>query len=109
MTTIPMSALRAQGGREREAMRVFPPLADDHPIVGQACAVCGETFVVGDMTTAIPLGPGADQDDQAKAARGGWYSCWAVVGHAACAGFATGEADLGSERTGSPADDGASS
>lgn len=84
-----MSAVRAQGGQERAAMRSFSPLPQDDPNVGKACAVCGCVHAAGDVVTVIPLGPGADVEHQAKAQAGGWYSCLGVVGHAACAGLAT--------------------
>jgi hypothetical protein len=68
-------------------MRAFPPFEDDHPSLdGGECAVCGHRFVVGDTPTIIPLGPGDDLEAQAKAMRGGWYSCLGVLAHAACAG-----------------------
>jgi hypothetical protein len=82
-----MSAVRAQGGAERDAMRCFPPLAADHPSVGQPCAVCGCPHEAGDVVTVIPLGPGADTTHQAKAQAGRWYSCLGVIGHAVCAGL----------------------
>ncbi len=72
-------------------MRAFQPMAADHPCVGNECAVCGSAFIAGDITTVIPLGPGDDSDDQEKARRGGWYSAYAVVAHAACAGIPAGE------------------
>lgn len=87
---VPMSAVRAQGGKEREAMRAFPPFTGDHPSLdGGECAVCGVRFVAGDVPALIPLGPGDDLEAQAKAMRGGWYSCHAVIAHAACAGVTT--------------------
>jgi hypothetical protein len=98
MRVVAKSALRVQGGHEREAMRAFPPLAADHPSVGDVCAVCGEELLADAIVTVIPLGPGADPDDQAKATRGGWYSCLGVIGHASCAGIA--------ERNGSAASGG---
>jgi hypothetical protein len=82
-----MTALRCQGGAERDAMRAYRPLRADHPCIGMACAVCDRIFVAGDITTAIPLGPGAAPDTQAKALRGGWYSALAIVAHAACGGI----------------------
>lgn len=87
MTGVAMSAVRAQGGAEREAMRAFAPLPADHPSIGNECAVCGGALTAGDVTTIIPLGPGADEDDQRKAADGRWYACIGVIAHAACAGL----------------------
>lgn len=84
---VAMSAIRAQGGHERETMRAFPPLADDHPLVaGHECAACGMPFKAGERTTVVPLGPGADVEAQARARDGRWYSCLGVIAHAACAG-----------------------
>lgn len=87
-SAVQMSAVRAQGGAERDAMRSFAPLPADHPSVGQPCAVCGCLHEPGDIVTVIPLGPGADAEHQAKAQAGGWYSCLGVIGHALCAGLA---------------------
>lgn len=86
---VPMSAIRVRGGAEREGMRAFPPLGEGHPsLEGGECAVCGQALRVGDVPTVVPLGPGADIEAQAKAMRGGWYSCLGVIAHAACAGIA---------------------
>ncbi len=85
-STIAISPVRARGGDERATMRPFAPLPDDHPSVGQLCAVCGCMHVAGDVVTVIPLGPGADEEHQARALDGRWYTCLGVVGHAACAG-----------------------
>lgn len=84
---VPMSAVRAQGGHERDAMRSFPPLADDHPSIGGECAACGQALAAGDVVAIIPLGPGADPQAQATARAGGWYSCLGALAHAACAGL----------------------
>jgi hypothetical protein len=84
---VAMSALRCKGGEERAAMRAYEPLTADHPCVDNDCAVCSDPLEEGDVTTVIPLGPGSDEDDQAKAQRGGWYSAYGVVAHASCAGL----------------------
>lgn len=84
---IAITPLRAQGGSERESMRVFPPLADDHPLVGGACPGCNWPFEAGDLVAAVPVGPGDSEDSQRKCARGGWYTCMGVAAHAACAGM----------------------
>lgn len=87
MKTVAMSALRAQGGDERAAMSIFPPIDHQHPSVGQECAACGREIEPGAELTVIPLGPGADHEAQAKARDGRWYSCLGVIAHASCAGL----------------------
>lgn len=81
-----VTAMRAQGGRERDAMQRFR-LDDGHTYVGEAyCPVCLAQFVAGDDVVVVPLGPGVNPDDRAAAKRGDWYSCMGIIAHADCAG-----------------------
>lgn len=48
------------------------------------CPACGSEIQVGDYTTLIPIGPGADLDEQEKAALGRYYSAVAVEAHYVC-------------------------
>ena len=74
---------RAQGGREREAIRVFPDLEPDHPAVGYSC-FCGQPLDAGQPTAIAPLGPADSPDAREKASAGRWYTCQGLLSHAAC-------------------------
>jgi len=65
--------------------RRFPPLAADHPLIGDVCPACGMAFAAGDVTTLTALGPGADPDARAKARAGHAYTAVALPIHWACA------------------------
>lgn len=71
------------------ADRAFGPKQPGHPSVGQNCPACHVPFAAGDYTTLIPLGPGADPEEQERARLGRAYNAVAVEVHYACA---TGEA-----------------
>jgi hypothetical protein len=65
--------------------RKFPPLTPAHVVDGTLpCIVCGDTFVVGDVTTLIPLGPGKDSEARARAREGRSYNAVALLCHWAC-------------------------
>jgi hypothetical protein len=49
-------------------MRIYGPMAPDHPSIGEPCMACDTPFKAGDMTTLIALGPGDDPEAQ-RAAR----------------------------------------
>jgi hypothetical protein len=66
-------------------MRKFEPLKADHPLVGEKCASCGKTFVVGDVPTLVMLGPGDSEENRAKAREGSWYNATAAPCHWSCA------------------------
>ena len=66
--------------------RHFGPKPADHPSVGQPCPACKVPFVEGDFTTLIPLGPGKDPEEQAKAREGRAYCAVAVEVHWDCSG-----------------------
>lgn len=68
-------------------MRTYAPLPADHPLItdGEVCAACKVPFKEGDVTTLVPIGPGDDEEQRAKAAAGRAYNAVAVAAHAACA------------------------
>jgi hypothetical protein len=66
-------------------LRQFGPKAPDHPGVGVECLACGVPFVVGDYTALVPVGPGDDPDQQAKARDGRPYTAIGVEVHWLCA------------------------
>lgn len=65
--------------------RQFGPKDESHPSVGIPCPACDHEFRAGDHTTLIPIGPGADPDDQEKCRSGRWYPAIAIEVHWACA------------------------
>ena len=67
-------------------MRKFPPLAADHPAVGQVCPACRKAIEAGDETTLIALGPGDDPEEQARARAGRPYTAVAALVHWDCSG-----------------------
>ena len=66
-------------------MRKFPPLQEDHPLVGDTCPVCNNTFCAGDETTLCATHP-ADQEEAKKAQQGKAYTAVAVPVHWWCRG-----------------------
>ena len=50
-------------------MNKFAPLRENHPLVGEICPVCKETFCAGDKLTLIPTYP-ASPEDARKAQQG---------------------------------------
>jgi hypothetical protein len=65
-------------------MRRFGPKAADHPGIGKPCPACHVPFVVGDYTTIVALGPGADPEAQERRDQGRAYNAVAVEVHWAC-------------------------
>jgi hypothetical protein len=63
----------------------FGPKTKDDPAVGKPCPACHEPFRIGDFTTVIELGPGADPEEQRKALDGHAYNAVAIEVHWACA------------------------
>ena len=61
------------------------PLAEGHSALAGACTACKVPFQTGDYVTLIPIGPGDDEDERAKARDGRVYNAVAVVVHWACA------------------------
>ncbi len=68
-------------------MRKFNPLPANHPLVTDRteCAACKKTFLEGDVTTLVVLGPGNDPEEQQKAREGRPYNAAASPVHWACA------------------------
>ena len=65
-----------------DQLRKFGP-RQTHP--SRECPACHNVFIPGDYTTLIALGPGADPEEQAKAAVGHAYNAVAIEVHWACA------------------------
>ena len=55
---------------------------NDNP---KPCPACDKTFVIGDYTALIELGPGDDLEEQKKALAGRAYNAVAVEVHWSCA------------------------
>jgi hypothetical protein len=77
--------LTLEGGGEM-SMRCFGPKSADHPSVGKPCPACQVSFVEGDFTTLVSLGPGNNPEEQAKAREGRAYLAVAVEVHWDCSG-----------------------
>lgn len=77
--------LRYRTGEERRTPPGrFPPLNDDHPLLEEECAHCGNCFVAGDEVTLVAIGPDS-LDQAAEADAGRWYSAAAFPMHQHCA------------------------
>ena len=63
-------------------MRQFGP----NPKKRGECHACHKPFMNGDYTTLIPLGPGDNEEERAKARLGRHYNAVAVEVHWECAG-----------------------
>lgn len=68
-----------------DAVRKFGPKSADHLSVGESCPACDVAFTEGDFTTLVPLGPGADSSERARARDGRAYNAVAAEVHWACA------------------------
>ncbi len=64
--------------------RKFGPKSPDHPSVGTECPACRKPFAAGDYTTLVLLGPGDDEESQARAREGRAYNAVAAEVHWAC-------------------------
>lgn len=64
--------------------RAFGPKRPDHPGIGRPCPACTVSFVAGDYTTLVALGPGDDPEARARAVAGRAYNAVAVEVHFAC-------------------------
>ncbi len=73
--------VRHRQGEPFTPRRFGPKTAD---AVFGACAACEVAFREGDETALVPIGPGADEESQAKAREGRWYNAVAVEAHYAC-------------------------
>lgn len=68
-------------------MRKFgPKTAADALRTSELCPACKRSFVAGDYTTLISLGPGNDEEEQKKCREGRAYNAVAVEVHWNCAG-----------------------
>lgn len=68
-------------------LRKMGPLKTEHPLVQnmELCPACRHVFLAGQSVTMIPLGPGEDAAERAKARAGGAYTAVAAPVHWACA------------------------
>jgi hypothetical protein len=66
-------------------LRMFGPKEADHSGVGEICYACGRPFKIGDYTTLVPLGPGADVEERQECAVGRWYNAVGIEIHWSCA------------------------
>ncbi len=67
------------------ALRIYGPMDEKHPDVGELCAACDKRFEIGDFTTLVALGPGGDEDTQKEAREGRPYNAVAAHIHYSCA------------------------
>jgi len=70
--------------------RKFGPKEEDDKSIGEECPGCQEKFKVGDYTTLVTIGPGADKEQQERARNCVAYNAVALEAHWACV---TGELD----------------
>lgn len=61
-------------------------LSEDHPSIGDGCPACDVLLAAGAEVTLVPIGPGSDPEEQAKARAGGPYTAVAILAHWDCAG-----------------------
>lgn len=73
-----------------ESRRKFGPKEEDDDSIGDECPGCQKEFKVGDYTTLVAIGPGADKEQQERARLGRPYNAVALEAHWACV---TGEFD----------------
>jgi hypothetical protein len=66
-------------------LRLFGPMPESHPSIGDLCGACKQPFKVGCFTTLIALGPGDDEGAQERAREGRPYNAVAILVHFSCA------------------------
>lgn len=66
-------------------MQRYGPKVADHPSIGRECPACGVPFRAGDYTTLVALGPGDDEEAQARCREGRPYNAVAQEVHWQCA------------------------
>lgn len=68
-------------------MRKFGPIEETDGVLalGKPCAACGKAFAQGQCFGLVGVGPGDDEEEQAKARAGRPYNAVAVPVHWACA------------------------
>lgn len=71
--------------RQTHDLKVFGPKAVDHPSCYQKCAACNDSFMPGDYTTLIPLGPGDSDEARLACRQSRPYNAVALEVHWACA------------------------
>lgn len=79
--------IRVTPGKERDGIRPFTPLGDDHPVVGEVCAACMTAFLPGDVTCIVAIGPGDDEEAREKCKYGRPYNALGYIVHTECAGL----------------------
>lgn len=71
------------------AMEALPrrmgPKKPDHPSIGTECPACHVSFVEGDCTALVMLGPGDDPEMQRRSREGRPYTGVALELHYGCA------------------------
>jgi len=72
---------RVPGGLQK----MGPLPADSWLLKGGDCPGCRLPFTEGDRITLVPIGPGEDPDEQAKAAQGRAFNAIAIAVHWTCA------------------------
>lgn len=68
----------------------FGPKEKGNKSIGDECPGCLKKFKVGDYTTLVTIGPGADKEQQERARLGHSYKAVALEAHWTCV---TGELD----------------
>jgi hypothetical protein len=71
-----------------KVLRRMGPLTADHPLAisdERSCPGCDGSFEEGNYLTLVTIGPGADEDERAKAREGRAYNAVSVPVHWACA------------------------
>lgn len=75
---------RVSGARSRHGGDRIYTVHSGHWSVGQPCPARKIPFVVGNRTTVVPLGPGADPEGRERARAGRPHNAVALVLHYAC-------------------------
>lgn len=83
MRPIPTTLLEAQGCPAHG--RKLAPLPASHQLIGTLCLACGQTFIAGEVTTLVVLGPGNDPQAREQLLAGRPYTAVASPAHWACA------------------------
>lgn len=66
-------------------LRIYGPMDEKHPDVGELCGACNVRLKIGDFTTLIALGPGASEGARERARQGKTYNAVCSHIHYACA------------------------
>lgn len=69
-------------------MLKFGPKTETDPRLGKPCPACTVPFTLGDYTTLVPLGPGANIEARERARDGRPYNAVAIEVHWECSGIA---------------------